>query len=1318
MKAPTLRALALVLIGLGLLALLTIPGVAAQGKDPGDDPTDVSTEIEGLQDAVAGSKTPQRYPRLDSTLNGLVEEYAVGRTSARAAARKAPVHSGSSVAVTIYLNANVAAVRSFLKSNGSGPRNVGEDYIEAYVPVTLLGQLSQQPGVLRVESLVGPQPAGVFPRPLGQNPTPTTVPCLTALGVLSDTATKTETQTGNWDGTCSSDQRSGSYARYFSFTVEQDSSVTIDLTAPDSDSDGDPDTDTYVYLLEGGRDGDEVERNDDGGTDTNAQLKATLKTGDYTVEATTFGSGATGSFTLTIAVSPLNVCTASLGTLAAGDTVTRTGTWSSTCESGNRLGRSAHYYSFTLSQSSTVTIDLTSRATDAYLYVLKGMNWSGDIVTRNDDLNRTSRNARIQYPLQAGDYTVEATTFRSGGTGSFTLSIAVSAFVEIAGRGVDAHGAAAWHQAGITGQGVKVGVLDVGFVGVRSLLGLELPATIHARCYTGIGTFTQDLADCEKDDADEDDVEEYHGTAVAEAVLDVAPDVTLYIANPPSRGDLRAATDWMIAQGVQVINYSVSWLWDGPGDGTSPRSNSPLKSVDAAVAGGILWVNSAGNRANDTWFKRPYRDRNSSNGLVEFGSDDAFNSIVLVAERRARFQLRWADVWGGATRDLDLLLIGRDLPTHANCQGLLTGLPANRGVVACSTREQSGAAGHDPYETFRYTPPKTGVYFLAVRNGNIANLDWIQVQDFTGASRLIEHLTEYGSIGNPAESANPGVLAVGAAPWDDVDDIERFSSRGPTPDGRIKPDLVGADRGTSVTYGPYGFPGTSQAAPHVAGLAALILQLFPALTPARVAAYLKEQAQQRSEPRPDNRDPNNIWGHGFAQLATTLPTAPGPPTITTVTPDDGAIAVAWTAPSNDGGTALMAYDVRSIRSDHPDKADDANWTLEEDAWTSGSGALEYTITSLSGNTQYDVQVRAVNTVTDGDWSATTLAWSLPVTLTATVANPLRVTTTATTAAEATATTPTTLTFGQTDRLELTPTTAAAAELTIARKSADELVVTTTDTTTVTRIGTADSLEFGPSDELTITLPQNRYAATLDFEQSTTLELTLSLTRPRPPPPPQPKPSNGGGGSSGGSRAPSPPPAPPRSPIIGSTLAATAKEVAGDLMVLQRHDQPGVEIEVGIGWISRDGQRIIVIGFVRDGDLGQTYAVVRREGDGRVVRRWIAPDSPLVYAVPWAVVNTQYTFPVGVILAIPLDDQYPWPNMLTRRFDGGDDRILAYDAELGQWRHVPDLATFQARGYYWCNVTAADAGFFDRITLGPPYPSSGVPPRADYPVCQT
>ena len=37
------------------------------------------------------------------------------------------------------------------------------------------------------------------------------------------------------------------------------------------------------------------------------------------------------------------------------------------------------------------------------------------------------------------------------------------------------------------------------------------------------------------------------------------------------------------------------------------------------------------------------------------------------------------------------------------------------------------------------------------------------------------------------------MLAVGAAPWYDVRSIESYSSRGPTPDGRVKPDIVGAD---------------------------------------------------------------------------------------------------------------------------------------------------------------------------------------------------------------------------------------------------------------------------------------------------------------------------------------------------------------------------------------------------------------------------------------------------------------------------------------------------------------------------------------------
>ena len=140
--------------------------------------------------------------------------------------------------------------------------------------------------------------------------------------------------------------------------------------------------------------------------------------------------------------------------------------------------------------------------------------------------------------------------------------------------------------------------------------------------------------------------------------------------------------------------------------------------------------------------------------------------------------------------------------------------------------------------------------------------------------------------------------------------------------------------------------------------------------------------------------------------------------------------------------------------------------------------------------------------------------------------------------------------------------------------------------------------------------------------------------------------------------------------------------------------------------------------MRDASLGQTYAILRRASDGKIVRWWIAEDSPWVYSIPWAEVNSRYTVPLAVLALVPLDDQYPQPNQLVRRFDGGDGRIVAYDAGLKQWRHVPDLATFQALGFYWCDVTAADGAFFERIALGPPYPASSVPARSDYPSCRT
>ena len=82
--------------------------------------------------------------------------------------------------------------------------------------------------------------------------------------------------------------------------------------------------------------------------------------------------------------------------------------------------------------------------------------------------------------------------------------------------------------------------------------------------------------------------------------------------------------------------------------------------------------------------------------------------------------------------------------------------------------------------------------------------------------------------------------------------------------------------------------------------------------------------------------------------------------------DDGALVVTWAAPADTGGATSTVYDVRHIRSDATDKTD-SNWSVEDDAWT--SGALRYAVTGLTNGVGYDVQVRAVTDGVDGPWSA-------------------------------------------------------------------------------------------------------------------------------------------------------------------------------------------------------------------------------------------------------------------------------------------------------------------------------------------------------------
>ena len=94
--------------------------------------------------------------------------------------------------------------------------------------------------------------------------------------------------------------------------------------------------------------------------------------------------------------------------------------WTSDCLSIQREGSYALFYTFYLQEQSDVTIFLRSPV-DTYLYLYSGMDTSAQYIDHNADITNTNLNSRIERTLQAGAYTIEATTSGRQRTGHFTL---------------------------------------------------------------------------------------------------------------------------------------------------------------------------------------------------------------------------------------------------------------------------------------------------------------------------------------------------------------------------------------------------------------------------------------------------------------------------------------------------------------------------------------------------------------------------------------------------------------------------------------------------------------------------------------------------------------------------------------------------------------------------------------------------------------------------------------------------------------------------------------------------------------------------------
>ncbi len=342
-------------------------------------------------------------------------------------------------------------------------------------------------------------------------------------------------------------------------------------------------------------------------------------------------------------------------------------------------------------------------------------------------------------------------------------------------------GALLFHSYGFRGQGIRVAVIDAGFQGLSEAIlkgWIEPGAIYQTKDYGGQGL----------------EMGSDHGTRVARIVHEMAPEAQLVLMSLGEEGtevELENAVRDAIRLGVRIINHSLGWFDTNFGDGTGLVDEIARRAADA----GILWVNAAGNQAESHWMGR-FQDRDRD-GWTEFGYER--ENLVI---------------WAGFGGVISLVLVWDDWPQTAQDLDLFLFNGSGEIVAASETRQQ----GLDPpRESLDYLVEDPGVYQLKVRAKRVRGA--VNLKIFSLGHEITPAIP-HGSVIAPADcTCALAVGAVSSSLWEEGI-VEGFSARGPTSDGRIKPDLVAPD-------GVRGDFGTSFSAPHVAGAAALLLSQHP-----------------------------------------------------------------------------------------------------------------------------------------------------------------------------------------------------------------------------------------------------------------------------------------------------------------------------------------------------------------------------------------------------------------------------------------------------------------------------------------------------------
>jgi hypothetical protein len=384
---------------------------------------------------------------------------------------------------------------------------------------------------------------------------------------------------------------------------------------------------------------------------------------------------------------------------------------------------------------------------------------------------------------------------------------------------------------GIDGTGAKVGVISDGVVNLALAQG---SSDLGAVQVNAIGS------------GDE-------GTAMLEIVHDLAPGATLaFSSGNGGSANMILSQNWLANTGL--CNVIVDDLWF-PREPYFEDGNVATNAANLVTLKDVVYFTSAGNRA-----QRHVQQNFVDGGVRAIGTAGNFRAHAFGANDytldlrlsnpsgtgvRHTIVLQWGEKFGTAAKNFDLYLLDGTLSN----------------VLQSSTTVQNGAGDAVELIDFTYNGPDNAPAFLVVDfNSAGAAPANMPLKIAANGPRFLQYVNPAGSI-NP-HAGHPLLMAIGAIDAADPgnDSPEAFSSRGPfqvlfpAPATRGKPDAMGIDDVSVSGVGgfPTPFSGTSAAAPHGAGIAALLRGVLPALTSQQVRDALKAGAVDLLAPGFDN----------------------------------------------------------------------------------------------------------------------------------------------------------------------------------------------------------------------------------------------------------------------------------------------------------------------------------------------------------------------------------------------------------------------------------------------------------------------------------